>query len=418
MTEVHAGNIIYSGRDKKLICRKQGFVVLEDGLVEGVYPVVPQEYRNAHLIDHGKALIIPAFSDLHLHAPQFYQRGVGMDRLLLDWLDTYTFPQEGRFSDLEYAGNAYEQFTSELIRQGTLQAAVYATVHYESTSILFDIFEKKGLYGYIGKLNMDQRCPEYLKEETLHSLKETERFICEHSGSKRVRPIITPRFAISCSEPLIEGLGRLVKRYQVPFQTHLCESLEERKSVSELFSSYSFDAQIYERYGLFDSPLSLLAHCIYLEPEDIRVMKDHGAVAVHCPDSNINVTAGLMPARRLLGEELTIALGSDIGGGHEVPIYRAIARAIQVSKLRGLLYGKEERLSLEEAFYFATRSAGECFGQIGAFEKGYHFNALIIDDSRFSGPQRSLAERLERFCYIGDDRDITERYVDGKLLEP
>ena len=417
MKQVFKGDIAYSKNKEELSVHPDSFIIVSDGIVEGIYPVVPEEYKNLPLVDYTGKLIIPAFSDLHLHASQYYQRGVGMDKLLLDWLDTYTFPQESDFVDMEYAQGAYDRFTRDLIRHGTLHAAIYTTVHYDASDYLFRLWDSLGLYGYIGKLNMDQNCPDSLKEDRSTSIQETERFILEHGGSPTVKPIVTPRFAISCTEELIAGLGKLVRKYHVPVQTHLCESREEVAAVKELFPAYSYDAEIYEKYGLIGNSLAIMAHCIYLQDDDIRAMNRNDAIAVHCPDSNINVTAGLMPARELSDGGMRIALGSDIGGGHDIPIYRAAARAIQVSKLRSLLYAGEEKIGLPEAFHFATRAGGECFGTMGAFEPGYHFNALVIDDDDLQGLDVGIPERIERFCYIGDDHNIASRYVNGRLLE-
>ncbi len=417
MIRAYRGDIVYSADKDELRVFDDSYIIVKAGKVLEITKKLPQEYKNLEIIDHSGKMIIPAFSDMHLHASQYYQRGVGMDRLLLDWLNDYTFPQESRFEDMGYAERAYDLFTEDLINHGTLHASIFTTIHYEASDYLFNLLERKGLYAYVGKLNMNQNCPPSLRENTKDSILDTERFILEHQGGKTVSPIITPRFAISCTEELIQGLGSLVKRYKVPVQTHLCESEEEMRTVSTLFPEYSYDSEIYLKYGLIGNSLSLMAHCIYLDEKDIKVLNSHGGVAVHCPDSNINVTAGLMPSASLADTGMNLTLGSDIGGGHDIPIYRAVARAVQVSKIRVQLGLDQRKLSLTEAFYFATRAGGECFGEMGAFDQGYHFNALVIDDERFRGLEIGISDRLERFCYIGDDRNIIARYVDGKLLD-
>ncbi len=417
MIQAFKGDIVYSADRSNLQIHNDSHIIVSNGLVIGIYEKLPQEYTHIELIDHTGSLIIPAFTDMHLHASQYYQRGVGMDKLLLDWLNDYTFPQESSFESMEYAKRAYDLFVGDLIRHGTLHASIFTTVHYDASDYLFEQLEKRGLYAYVGKLNMNQNCPPSLREDTRRSILDTERFILEHQGGRTVKPIITPRFAISCTEELIEGLGKLANTYQVPVQTHLCESEAEMNAVRGLFPDYTYDSEIYLKYGLIGNGMTILAHCIYLQDEDIKIMNEHGCVAVHCPDSNINVTAGLMPAARLADTGMNITLGSDIGGGHDIPIYRAIARAIQVSKIRELMGLEDKRINMAEAFYFATRAGGECFGKIGAFDKDYHFNALVIDDREFQGLEVASGERLERFCYIGDDRNITARYVDGRPIE-
>ena len=139
------GNIIYAGDRNRLTVHEDSYLVVKDGIVEGIYPVLPEQYASLEVKDYGRGLIIPAFTDLHVHAPQYVQRGIGMDVLLSDWLNQYTFPQEARFADMEYAKNVYDAFVDDLIRQGTFHVAIFATIHREATDYLFARLEEKGL---------------------------------------------------------------------------------------------------------------------------------------------------------------------------------------------------------------------------------------------------------------------------------
>ena len=109
-TQIYHGDILYSQSKDQLISYENSYLVVTDGLVAGIYPQIPEPYSAYPVVDHGRGVIIPAFSDLHVHAPQYVQRGLGMDQLLSDWLNNYTFPQESRFSDLAYAKRYYDAF--------------------------------------------------------------------------------------------------------------------------------------------------------------------------------------------------------------------------------------------------------------------------------------------------------------------
>ena len=391
------------------------WIVVENGIISGIFSGLPESYAGMEQRDYGDKLIIPAFSDLHIHASQYFQRGVGMDNLLFDWLNDYTFPQEARFSDASYARATYVALIDDFIRHGTFHASLFATIHADSTAILFDLLEEKGISALVGKVNMDRNSPAFLCETTEESLRETERFLADHSGNGKVRPIITPRFAPTCSEELLRGLGKLAQQYHCPMQTHLVESREQVAFTMGLFTEYGSDAEIYQRAGLMEN-LSIFAHVIFPTAGDLKILKQTNSICVHCPDATANITAGIMPLVWLADMGVSIALGSDVGGGHGIPVYRQIARAIQLSKLKQFYEPEQQRVTLARAFYHATKAGGSVFGNVGAFEKGYRFDALVLEGLSDAGYTLSPIERLERFCYIGDDRNIAERYLAGNKL--
>ena len=277
--------------------------------------------------------------------------------------------------------------------------------------------EEKGMYGFVGKVNMDCNSPEFLIETTEDSLRETEIYLDSHTGSGKVKPILAPRFAPTCSEKLMTGLGKLAAKYHCGVHTHLVESIWEAEEALRCFPGYHSDAEIYERAGLMDHGPSIFAHVIFPTEEDKRIMKKHGSFSVHCPDATTNIIAGIMPLAAMHDEELKIAIGSDVAGGHSIAIYKQIARAVQLSKLKEFYEpDQSQTITLTQAFYHATKEAGSVFGKVGSFEKGYQFNALVIDTMEDSWVPLTAEERLERFCYIGDDRNIRARFIDGEEI--
>ena len=415
--KLYRGDIVYAPSADRLAVYEKSYIAVEDGKIEGIYPVVPEQYKNLECRDFGRGLIIPAFSDLHVHGAQYVQRGIGMDCLLSDWLNTYTFPQESRFRDMRYAKNCYDAFVDDMLRHGTFHANVFATIHREATDYLFRRMEEKGMYGFVGKVNMDCNSPEYLCETTEESLRETEIYLEAHAGSRKVKPILAPRFAPTCSEKLMKGLGKLSAKYGCGVHTHLVESLWEAQEALRLFPGYGSDAEIYERAGMMDNGPSIFAHVIFPSAEDKRILKKHESIAVHCPDATNNIIAGIMPLSALQEDGLNIAVGSDVAGGHGVAVYKQIARAVQLSKLKEFYEPTESKtITLTEAFYHATKVGGSVFGKVGSLEPGYMFNALVIDGMEDSWLPLSAAERLERFCYTGDDRNIKARFIDGEEI--
>ena len=417
MVTFYKGDIVYAGEKDSLSVFPASYIAVEDGFVEGIYPVLPEWYRGAEVTDYGRALIIPAFSDLHIHASQYAQRGTGMDKLLFDWLKEETFPQEARFADAAYAESVYESIVREFIRHGTFHLSAFTTIHSSASDLLYRILDREGLYAYVGKVNMDSNSPPFLCESTEESLRSTERFLAEHQDSRTVRPILTPRFAPSCSEPLLKGLGKLAQKYACGLQTHLAESIAEVRWMHELFPAYKSDADLYENAGLLECGPVIFAHVIFPEEEDLALIRRHSAVSVHCPDATVNITAGIMPLAALQEQGFRLALGTDVGSGAGCAVYRQIAQAVQLSKLKEFFEPDgNARITFANAFYMATKGGGSVFDRVGSLEKGYRFNALVLDGLEDSFAPLSPEKRLERFCYAGDDRNITARFLDGKPI--
>ena len=412
------GNIIFTPVCGKLEVRPRQYLVCENGLVEGIFETLPERFVNIPVHDHGDRLILPGLVDLHVHASQYAYRGLGMDMELLDWLEENAFPEEARFADPAYAAAAYRVFAEELTRSATTRASIFATVHRPATLLLMDLLEKAGLRGFVGKLNMDSNCPDYLRETTEGSLAETRRWLEESAGFSGVRPVITPRFIPSCSEELMNGLGGLQRQFSAATQSHLSENLSEIEWVKQLRPSTRFYGEAYNQPGLFGGECpTVMAHCIWSGEEERALMKERGVFLAHCPQSNMNVSSGIAPVRTWLREGQKAGLGSDVAGGAHLSIFRAMTDAIQCSKLRWRLVDESlPALTLPEALYLATKGGGGFFGKVGSFEPGYEFDAIVMDDSTLPTTRRcTLTERLERVVWLSDGLPLA-KYVAGRQL--
>lgn len=419
MTKIFKGNILFTPTAEKFTVIPHGHILVSDGKVKAVYQKLPEEYKNLEIIDYQDKLIIPGMNDLHCHASQYKHLGMAMDKELIPWLENYTFPEEAKFQDIKYAEKIYQNFIKEIWKQGTTRIVVFATVHKESTIKLLDMFLKSGLGAYVGKVNMDNNCPDYISETWEDSLKDTEEIIKKYTGkSSLVKPIITPRFAPSCSERLLAELGSLGQKYGIPVQSHLSENRQEVQWVKELFPDAGYYGDVYKQYGLFGETPTLMAHCSLSSEEEMALMKKNNVLAVHCPTSNLNVGSGLMPIRKFINRGIKLGFGSDLSGGHTPSLMKTIVYAIQTSKIFWADSEKQmDFLTNSEAFFIATKGGGSFFGKVGSFEEGYDFDALIIDDGELNWLNYTLEERLERFIYVGDDRHILHRYVSGSLIK-
>jgi guanine deaminase len=416
------GNIVYSKSTEELHICEHGYLVCQDGLVVGVYDELPSLYQGCPLTDYGDGILIPGLVDLHVHAPQYAFRGLGMDLELLEWLETNTFPEEAKYQDLEYAKKAYQIFVDQMRKSATTRACIFGTIHRKATTLLMDLLEASGLATMVGKVNMDRNSPEYLcessaqeaAEETLEWMKDVL-----HNKYQHTQPILTPRFTPTCSDELMEHLKMLQMRYQLPLQSHLSENPGEIAWVKELCPWSEFYGDAYDRFGLFGVDCkTVMAHCVYSGEDEIQRMKENGVFIAHCPESNLNLSSGIAPIKRFLQEGMHVGLGSDVAGGSSENLFQAMAHAIQASKMRWRLQDESLKpLTVEEVFYLATKGGGEFFGKVGSFEAGYEMDVVVLDDTRLAHPQTlTVKERLERMIYFSDDREIIAKYVQGRKL--
>ena len=289
--------------------------------------------------------------------------------------------------------------------------------------MLMEMLEASGLITYVGKVNMDREAPKALKESDAEtSLEETREWISDISGKfPHTKPIITPRFLISCTDELLEGLGKIAREFDLPVQSHLSENTEEVKLVQKLFPAASCYGDGYDMYGLFGKDVkTVMAHCVYSTDEEVDKILDNGVFVAHCPTSNMNLASGIAPIRKYLNLGIKVGIGTDIGAGESESMFRALCDAIQGSKLYSRLVEKTcKPLAFEEAFFLATMGGGEFFGKVGSFEKGYEFDAVVIDDFELSGLNDfPLRSRLERAVYLeADTMYLVKKFVNGREVK-
>ena len=395
---------------------RKGFILVEDGLIKNFSEENPD--TSIKLYDYTGKLIIPGLSDLHLHASQYPNTGLGLDLELLDWLDTYTFPEESKYKDVEYAKKAYQTFVDDLAKTATTRASIFATLHTDMTLLLMDLLEQKKICAYVGKVGMDRNCPDFYiekkgKEETLRFVEE-----CQKRNYKFVKPIITPRFTISCTDEYMKYMGELAKKYNIAVQSHLSENFGEIDFVRQLRPNDKFYGESYDKNGLFGKEVkTVMAHCVHCPKEESELIKKNGVYIAHCPTSNSNISSGICPAGRYLREGYNIGIGSDISGGHTLDLFEVIRHAIQVSKMNlRYINPKEKPLTLSETFFMATNKGGSFFGKVGVFEKDYEFDAIVLDESLIKNIREyNEKERLERFIY-NKDAKIESKFIRGNKI--
>ena len=415
------GNLIDCTDKCTIRIREKSCILIKNNVIFNVYSenMLPELLKDEKVVDYKDALIFPGLIDMHLHAPQFPFRGLGSDMELLDWLNTYTFPEEAKYKDIVYAKKAYTKFVESLKKSFTTRAIIFATLHTEATVLLMDLLENSGLKCFVGKVNMDRNSPENLVESTDESVESTKEWLDICKGRyKNTFPIITPRFIPSCSDKLLRELGK-IRGSEYGLQSHLSENPKELEWVKELcHDSFGYLDAYDKRECLHKSRFStVMAHCVYSDEAEMKLLKDRDVFVAHCPQSNICLSSGIAPVRKFLDRGIKVGLGSDIAAGYSLNILKQAVEAIGLSKLYWRYIDKNSRpLKPAEVFSMATRVAGSYFGRVGALEKGFEADLLVVDDSKLNEGIDDIKKRFERFLYLSDECSLVAKYVSGEQI--
>lgn len=396
-----------------------GLLLVEDGLVADAGPfdvlggTLPPD---ADILHHRDALLVPGLVDTHIHYPQCDVIAAYGTRLL-DWLETHTFPAERQFEDIAHAESTASFFLEELLRNGTTTALVFGTVHPQSVSAFFTAARERNLRMICGKVLMDRNAPAYLRDTPSTGYRDSKSLIESWHGVDRLGYAVTPRFAPTSSPEQLDMAGRLLAEHPgVHLHTHLAESAEECRWVSELFPDAAGYLDVYERHGLLGRR-SVFAHGIHLDDGEWRRLAETGSGIAHCPLSNLFIGSGLFDYRTARENHVHTGLGTDVGGGDSFSLLRVINEAYKVQQLQDC------NLSPFESLYLATLGGARMLDlhpHIGNFEPGKEADFIVLDyratpliDRRIRG-SASLMERLFVLQMLGDDRTVRETRILGE----
>ena len=400
------------------VFRKDGAVAIEDGKIVwvGERSLIPHHINNgASRHDYGVNLIMPGFVDAHTHYPQ---AGIiaSFGPELLEWLKKFTFPEEARFSNLEFAKTRAKFFLDQLTANGVTTAAVYCTVHPESAQAFFEESNLRGLRMIAGKILMDRNAPQNLRDTPEKGYEECLALIQKWHNRGRCLYAVTPRFAPTSSPAQLEVCSALMEKYSdIYLQSHVSENMAEIKWVAKLFPESRSYLDVYARFNLL-GPRSMFGHAIHMDETDLAQAKETETKFVHCPTSNLFMNSGLFRLGDMRRAGLKILLGSDVGGGTSFSPFITMKAAYEIALMNHYF------LTPEEAFWMSSSGGAEALGlgnQIGSIKPGFEADLVVID--LHSTPlieQRvlqadSLSDVLFTQMILADDRAIRATYANG-----
>ena len=394
----------------------RGAVLVKDGKIAAVGEA--ETLRAAHplarVTDYGQGLISAGFIDAHVHYPQTAIIA-SWGKRLIDWLNSYTFPEEMRFADRAYADEVANRYLDLALAHGTTSMCSYATIHPESVDAFFTAAQSRGMRAFAGKTCMDRNAPDALRDTAQSAYDDSKRLLQKWHGVDRLSYVITPRFSPTSTPEQLAALGALWREYpDCLMQTHLSEQTDEIAWVKDLFPQSRDYLDTYEAQGLLREG-AVYGHAIHLTPREKDRLAEAGASLVHCPTSNTFIGSGLFDMG--LAQSLRVGLATDTGGGSSFSMLHTMAAAYEVAQLRGQV------LHPSQLWWLATVGSARALHaetRIGNIAVGLEADLTILDLKSTPAIEQATrrAETIWQAIFptimLGDDRAIRATWINGK----
>jgi guanine deaminase len=397
-----------------------GAVLVDDGRIvaRGDATALRAAHPQVPVTDHGNALISAGFVDAHVHYPQTAIIA-SWGKRLIDWLNTYTFPEEARFADPAYARLIADRYLDLILARGTTSICSYATIHPASVEAIFTAAQARGMRIFAGKTCMDRNAPDNLRDTAQSAYDDSKRLLEKWHGVDRLSYVITPRFSPTSTPEQLAALGALWREYpDCLMQTHLSEQVDEIAWVQDLFPQSRDYLDTYEAQGLLREG-AVYGHAIHLTAREKARLAEAGASLVHCPTSNTFIGSGLFDMT--LAQTLPVGLATDTGGGSSFSMLRTMAAAYEVAQLRGA------SLHPAQLWWLATQGSARALKVdhlIGNIAPGMEADLVVIDLASTPAIAQAttcaadLWQALFPTIMMGDDRAIRAVYLAGRLHDP
>src|SRR6056297_1808081 len=395
-------------------------LVIEGGHIAAIGPAAALHaaYPQARRHDMGAHLITAGFVDAHVHYPQTAMIA-SWGKRLIDWLNTYTFPEEMRFADPAYAAEIAGRYLDLTLAHGTTTTVSYCTIHPASVTAFFEAAQARGLRAVAGKTCMDRNAPDGLRD-TAQSAHDDSRALLERwHGVDRLSYAITPRFSPTSSPEQLEALGSLWAEHpDCLMQTHLSEQTDEIEWVRSLYPQARDYLDTYEAHGLLGAR-GLYGHAIHLTDRERDRLREVGAALIHCPTSNTFIGSGLFDMAARVAEGQRVGLATDTGGGSSFSMLRTMAAAYEIGQLTGTALHPAQLLWLGTAGSAQALHMGHLIGTIAP---GMEADLVALDlastpaIAQRAGRAEDMWEALFPTIMMGDDRAISQVWVAGRAV--
>lgn len=398
--------------------RRQGGVLVDAGRIAAVgeADALRRAHPQAEVVSYGDDLICAGFVDAHVHYPQTAMIASWGLRLI-DWLNTYTFPEEGRFADPAYAADIAGRYLDLTAAHGTTTMVSFCTIHPGSVEAFFTEAQNRGQCVVAGKTCMDRNAPDFLRDTAQSAYDDSKALLERWHGTDRLHYAITPRFSPTSTPEQLAAMGALWAEHpDCLMQTHLSEQTDEIAWVRSLYPEARDYLDTYEAHGLLGAR-GLYGHAIHLEEREIDRLHEVGAALIHCPTSNTFIGSGLFRTAALKARGLSVGLATDTGGGSSFSMLRTMAAAYEIGQLVGT------PLHAAQLIWLATQGSARTLhlgDEIGNLAPGMAADLVVLDlastpaIAQRQAEAEDLWEALFPTIMMGDDRAVRATWINGR----
>jgi 5-methylthioadenosine/S-adenosylhomocysteine deaminase len=395
--------------------RLYGDILIRDDRIEQIAPDI--DYPAEKVINANGRLVLPGLVQAHLHLCQSLLRGQADDMGLLDWLDTITGLEALHTAETLYASARLG--LAEMIKSGTTSVIDMGTLHHQDS--IFQAIEESGMRAQAGKAMMDltENLPLALQETTEASLKNSMELLHRWHGKAngRIRYGFAPRWQLWNTEELLVTIKKEADSHPgVGIHGHAAEIKEE---VDLMLKQRGLrNLQYLEKIGVV-GPNVQMAHCIWLDDEEIRIMSETGTHALHCPCCNTRLGSGIARVPEMLARGVNVALGSDgAPSNNNLDLFIEMRLASMIHKYR---LGPAH-FPAEDVLRMATNRGAAAIGladQIGSIEEGKKADLIILDDGGLhAAPLADYEEDdpVKRIVSAYQSESVQTSIIDGQIV--
>jgi 5-methylthioadenosine/S-adenosylhomocysteine deaminase len=369
----------------------------EDGLIVAIGPEVTPEPGD-ETIDADGAHLAPPLVNGHTHAAMTLFRGSGGDLPLMPWLEEKIWPVEAKLSEEDVYWGA-RLACAEMLHSG---ATRFWDMYWHAEATARAVSDA-GIRATIGAPLFDLGgSPEQLREMAHRGLEALAGF------GPEIAPALAPHAIYTVSEESLRWIGELSAERDLPVQIHLSETEAE---VQDCLAAHGARPAFYlDRLGLL-SERTVLAHGVWLDPEELALIAERGATVVSNPVANMKLAVGGVfpyPAARAAG--VAVGLGTDGAGSNDSLDLLADLKTFALVQKHAA--ADPTAIDAAEAWTVATGGAAARLGAT-RLEPGEPADFLLLNPR---SPELGIGELTADLVYAASGAVVDTTVVAGRVL--
>jgi 5-methylthioadenosine/S-adenosylhomocysteine deaminase len=402
-----AGHVVTMDSSRRII--ENGAIAIRGARIAAVATKaeIDKRFQAKSRIDSPNAILIPGLINTHTHAPMSLLRGIADDMLLQDWLEKFIFPAEAKNVNPEFVRWGTRLACAEMLLSGT---TTYTDMYYFE-EVIAEATKECGMRGVLGQTIIGFPVPD--AKTPSDGLKRAEALLKRFGKDDLIVPAVAPHAVYTNSDETLRAARALANKYSAPFVIHLSET---RRENDELVAKRQMTpTKLLDSLGALNGR-TVAAHGVWIDDEDMRILKQRGVGVSHCPSSNTKLASGIAPVLKYLASGVALGLGTDgpAGSNNDLNMFEEMDLAAKLQKVHAM---DPVALPAVQAFEMATIGGARVLGmerEIGSLEEGKRADIVMIrTDVPHAAPMYNVYSQL---VYALKGSDVRTVVVNGRIV--